>query len=116
MTRFWITQEEAGNFVLNCIKDMKGGEIFIPRLPSTSIMELIKETSEQESEQIDIIGIRQGEKLHECLITKEESRNTIIEKDRFIITQTEQWNADSWEYSSRNKIKNMDMKNLKGEQ
>lgn len=75
MTRFWITLEQGVDMVLNAFTFMGGGEIFVPKIPSMKITDLAEaiapgmETME--------VGIRPGEKLHECMITKEDARYTI---------------------------------------
>jgi len=83
MTRFWITLDQGVNFVINCIKEMKGGEIFIPKIPSMKITDLVEAVAPDV--QRKIIGTRPGEKLHEVLLTFEESKNTKEFDDRFII-------------------------------
>jgi len=83
MTRFWITKEQGINFVLKCINIMQGGEIFVPKLPSTSILK-IKEAIAPECE-IEYIGVRKGEKIHEVLISEEEVRYTYDCGDMYII-------------------------------
>lgn len=83
MTRFWITLNKVTRFLIGCAGIMRGGEIFVPKMPSTSIVDLAKAVAPQCN--IDVIGIRPGEKLHECLITVEESRNLIECEDMFII-------------------------------
>jgi len=83
MTRFWITLEAGVKFVINCIDKMKGGEIFVPKIPSMKIMDLadvIAPTAEKK-----IIGIRPGEKIHETLLTEEEARHSQELKDHFVI-------------------------------
>lgn len=65
MTRFWISIEEAVNFVVWCLKNMQGGEVFIPRMPSFRVVDL----AEALSPDTKIIGTRPGEKIHETLIT-----------------------------------------------
>lgn len=82
MTRFWITLEQGVNFVIRAIKDMQGGEIFIPKSPSIRIIDLAKAIAPHCK--IKIIGIRPGEKLHETLIPPDDARFTFEEKDRFI--------------------------------
>jgi UDP-N-acetylglucosamine 4,6-dehydratase/5-epimerase len=83
MTRFWITLEQAVDFVLQCLELMMGGEVFIPKLPSMNIMDLVKAIASDC--EIKIIGIRPGEKLHEVLLTKDDARRTIEFKDHYII-------------------------------
>lgn len=83
MTRFWITLHKVTRFLVGCAEVMRGGEIFVPKMPTTAIVDLAKAIAPECS--IDVIGIRPGEKLHECLITVEESRNLIECEDMFII-------------------------------
>ena len=75
MTRFNITLEESVNMVLFSLKYSIGGEIFVPKIPSYKIMELAKSIGK--SSKFKIIGIRQGEKIHEEMITKSDSFSTI---------------------------------------
>lgn len=75
MTRFWITLHDVAAFVLKRLEDMIGGEIFIPKMPSIRIMDVAKNLANafpDRKVKISEIGIRQGEKIHECLITGEE--------------------------------------------
>lgn len=83
MTRFWITLEQAVNFVLYSLEKMVGGEIFVPKLPSMNIMDLAAAIAPEC--QTKIIGIRPGEKLHEVMVTRDEARNTIEFQDYFVI-------------------------------
>ena len=85
MTRFTITLEDAINFVLNCSAKMIGGETFIPKLPSYNIVQLAKVINENAT--IKYIGIRPGEKLHECMISDCESYKTLNCKNYFVILQ-----------------------------
>ena len=85
MTRFTITLEDAINFVLNCSAKMIGGETFIPKLPSYNIVQLAKVINENAT--IKYIGIRPGEKLHECMISECESYKTLNCKNYFVILQ-----------------------------
>lgn len=75
MTRFWITLEQAVEFVLDCLDRMGGGETFVPRIPSMRVLD-IAEALAPECER-RTIGIRAGEKLHEVLVTEDEARHTI---------------------------------------
>ena len=84
MTRFWITLEKGVEFVLNSLEKMVGGELFVPKLPSMSIVELAKAICPECERKI--IGIRPGEKLHELMISKEDAINTIEYEDYYIIT------------------------------
>ena len=86
MTRFWITLDESVKFVVNCLKIMKGGEIFIPKLKSFRIIDLIKAIDEKAK--VKTIGIRPGEKLHEVMCPNEEVQNTLEFKNFFVIYQS----------------------------
>lgn len=83
MTRYWITFEEATKFIVSCIERMEGGEIFIPIMPSVSLDEIIKQFAPDAK--VKIVGKRMGEKLHEDLITEDESLTVSMEFDRIII-------------------------------
>ena len=83
MTRFWITLEEGVKLVLFALENGLGGEVFIPKIPSMKITDLVK-AIDPEAE-IEIIGIRPGEKLHESLISEDEARNTIDLGNRYVI-------------------------------
>lgn len=73
MTRFWITLDQGIALVLNGLRGMMGGEIFIPKIPSMKVKDLVMTIAPEC--QVKVIGIRPGEKLHEILITPEEARN-----------------------------------------
>ncbi len=83
MTRFSIELDEAANFVLETLKKMKGGEIFVPKLSSYKILDLVKAFG---VEDYKIIGTREGEKIHEELITSQEQTRTIENKSHFVIS------------------------------
>jgi UDP-N-acetylglucosamine 4,6-dehydratase len=84
MTRFWISLEDAVKFVLDSFEMMQGGELYVPRIPSMKILDLAKAISPK-SELLEI-GIRPGEKLHEEMISAEDSRRTVkVSKDRFLV-------------------------------
>ena len=82
MTRFWLTIERGVQFVLQCLGSMTGGETYVPKIPSLSIMDLARYMAPEC--QTRIIGIRQGEKIHETLISRDEARNT-LENDNFYL-------------------------------
>jgi UDP-N-acetylglucosamine 4,6-dehydratase/5-epimerase len=84
MTRFWITLEEGVNFVLYCMEQMCGGELFVPKIPSMNIMDLA--TAIAPECRTKNVGIRPGEKLHEVMISKDDARRA-LEFDRFFIIQ-----------------------------
>ena len=83
MTRFFISLKSSVEFVTRCLKEMKKGEVFIPKMPSLKILDLAK--SLDPKAKIKIIGMRPGEKLHELLSSAEESRNMLEFKDYFVI-------------------------------
>jgi UDP-N-acetylglucosamine 4,6-dehydratase len=83
MTRFIITLNQGVDFVLSSLKNMCGGEIFVPKIPSIKIIDLAK--SLDKNKKIIIIGIRPGEKIHEEMITISDSLNTVEFKDFYII-------------------------------
>ena len=89
MTRFWLTLEQGVAFVLNSIEMMKGGEVFIPKIPSMRITDLAEAIAP--GCEIRTIGIRPGEKLHESLISPEEARHTLELEDIYIIQPTHPW-------------------------
>jgi UDP-N-acetylglucosamine 4,6-dehydratase len=95
MTRFWITLPQSVEFVLSCLKDMRGGELFVPKLPSMNIMDLAKAIGPECK--TEVIGIRPGEKRHEVLIPSDEARN-IREFDHFYLLRSE---FPYWEDRSR---------------
>ena len=83
VTRFWITLDEGVSFVINSLKRMQGGEIFIPKLPAIKIIDLAKAIDEKNK--IEIIGLRESEKIHEALISSDDNRNVLELKDCFVI-------------------------------
>lgn len=111
MTRFWITIEQGVNFVLSSLEMMQGGEIFVPKIPSTKITELASVMAPGLPHKV--VGIRPGEKLHEVMITEDDARNTLEMADRYLIQPWfNSWNsapylaagakpvADGFRYSS----------------
>jgi UDP-N-acetylglucosamine 4,6-dehydratase/5-epimerase len=83
MTRFWITLQQGVNFVLSCLEKTKGGEIFVPKIPSMKITELASFMAPDLPQKV--VGIRPGEKIHEVLITEDDARNTYELEDRYMI-------------------------------
>ena len=83
MTRFWITLPQAVDLVLTSLEIMQGGEMFVPKIPSMKVVDLAKTIAPDAT--CRIVGIRPGEKLHECLITKEEGRIAYEMKDRYVV-------------------------------
>jgi UDP-N-acetylglucosamine 4,6-dehydratase len=83
MTRFWITLEQAVAFVISCLDMMHGGEVFVPRIPSMRVMDLAEAIAPDATRRV--IGIRPGEKIHEVLLTEDESRHATVLPDRYTI-------------------------------
>ena len=92
MTRFWITLQHGVDFVVSSIAMMQGGEIFVPKIPSMKMVDLARCLAPELP--IKVIGIRPGEKLHEVMITEDDSRQTCELDDRFIIEPAFNW----WEH------------------
>lgn len=92
MTRFWITLAESVGLVLHALSAMKGGEIFIPKIPSMRITDLAKAIGPLC--EIDEIGIRPGEKIHEILMTEEEATRALDYGDTFVIRPTFAWREE----------------------
>ena len=89
MTRFWLTLDQAVRFVIRCIDEMQGGEVFVPKIPSMKIVDLAKVIAPECK--IEVVGIRPGEKLHEVLISRDESRQTLECEDMYIIKPSFRW-------------------------
>ena len=83
MTRFWITLEQGVDLVLKAVAEGHGGEIFIPKIPSMKITDLVKAMCPDCT--VNIIGIRPGEKLHESLLSEDEARTTVDSGDHYIV-------------------------------
>lgn len=83
MTRFWITLQQGVDFVLSCFEAMQGGEIFVPKIPSMKVVDLIHAIAPDAK--VRTIGIRPGEKLHETMITEDDARNTLELPASFVI-------------------------------
>jgi len=89
MTRFWIRLEEAAAFVRDSFEWMRGGEIFVPRIPSMKIVDLARAIAPDA--ELETIGIRPGEKLHEILITEAEARTTYALEGRYEVHPVHPW-------------------------
>jgi len=89
MTRFWITLDQAVQLVIDGFCHMQGGEIFIPNIPSMKIIDLAKAIAP--NCEIEIMGIRPGEKLHEILVTEEDGRNTVAYNGMYVIMPNYSW-------------------------
>lgn len=85
MTRFWITLDQGVHFVLKVLEIASGGEIFVPKIPSMSIVDLAKAVAPECTH--EVVGIRLGEKIHEVLVGEGEGRNTIEYNQCYVIRQ-----------------------------
>ncbi|MCG3110440.1 MAG: UDP-N-acetylglucosamine 4,6-dehydratase (inverting) [Candidatus Manganitrophus sp. SB1] len=92
MTRFWITLDQGVDFVLKALDQMKGGEIFVPKIPTATIVDIAKAIVPKCK--IKIIGVRPGEKLHELLISIEDGRRTLEYPEHFVIQPDFPWWSD----------------------
>lgn len=97
MTRFWITLEQGASLVLNALRDMKGGEIYVPRIPSMKIMELARVVGPECDR--PVTGIRPGEKIHEVMISEDDARNTLEFEDHYIIQPAHKWWTQNEQYA-----------------
>lgn len=96
MTRFWITLEQGVRFVIRCIEQMHGGEVFVPKIPSMKVLDLARAIAPHAD--LEVIGIRPGEKLHEVLIHEDEARSTIELEDMFVVQPTVAlWFGHAWQ-------------------
>src|ERR1700676_3285945 len=89
MTRFWITLQRGVGFVVTSIAGMQGGEIFVPKIPSMRMLDLAHALAPDLPTRV--VGIRLGEKLHEVMITEDDSRLTLELDDRYIIEPAFRW-------------------------
>ena len=92
MTRFWITLDQGVDFVIHSLDSMKGGEVFVPKIPSMRIMDLV--TAVAPDCQVTITGIRPGEKVHEVLVSEDEARQTVEYDDFYVIKPL--WRPEEW--------------------
>ncbi|MBI5839946.1 MAG: UDP-N-acetylglucosamine 4,6-dehydratase (inverting) [Chloroflexi bacterium] len=123
MTRFWLSLEQGVRFVISCIEQMEGGEVFVPKIPSTKVTDIARAIAPDA--EVEIIGIRPGEKLHEVLISEDEARHT-VELDKMFVVQPAEaiWFGYSWQtkgklldggfrYSSDNNTEWLDLEGIK---
>ncbi len=95
MTRFWITLDHGVRFVIRCLEEMHGGEIFVPKIPSMKLLDMAEAVAPDCL--IDCVGIRPGEKLHEVLLSEDEARNTVETDDMFVIQPAHSWwRKENW--------------------
>ncbi len=94
MTRFWITLQEAVDLVLFALEDMRGGETYVPKIPSMKIVDLAKAIAPEA--ELKEVGIRPGEKLHEVMIPRDVARNALEFEDHYVIQPTvKMWGDNS---------------------
>src|SRR5260221_1145970 len=89
MTRFWLTLEHGVRFVVGCIEQMHGGEIFVPKIPRMKLTDMAESIAP--GCEVECIGIRPGEKLHEVLVSEDEARNTLEVDDMYVIRPAHPW-------------------------
>jgi UDP-N-acetylglucosamine 4,6-dehydratase len=122
MTRFWLSLEQGVKFVIKCIEQMEGGEVFVPKIPSTKVIDLARAIAPDAK--IEIIGIRPGEKLHEDLLSVDEARNAVEQETMYIIKPPETlWNRsqhyegrplpEGFSYTSENNAEWLDVEGIK---
>ncbi len=123
MTRFWLSLEQGVRFVIHSIEQMEGGEVFVPKIPSTKVTDLARAIAPDAK--LEIIGIRPGEKLHEMLISEDEARHTVELEKMFVVQPAEAtWFGYSWQdrgtipsegfsYSSDNNTEWLDVEGIK---
>jgi UDP-N-acetylglucosamine 4,6-dehydratase/5-epimerase len=100
MTRFWLTLDQGVRFVIKCTEQMHGGEVFVPKIPSTRIIDLANVIAPDA--RLDVVGIRPGEKLHEVLINDDEARSTIEMEDMFVVQPSSAlWFGYAWQKQGR---------------
>ncbi len=95
MTRFWLTLAQGVRFVMRCLGLMHGGEIFVPKIPSMSLMDVARSLAPQC--QINFVGIRSGEKVHELLVSEDEARHTADCEGMYVIRPAHPWwRKENW--------------------
>ena len=100
MTRFWLTLDQGVHFVIRCTELMQGGEVFVPKIPSTRIVDLARVIAP--GAELEVIGIRPGEKLHEVLINEDEARTTVELEDMFVVQPSATlWFGHDWQSKGR---------------
>jgi UDP-N-acetylglucosamine 4,6-dehydratase/5-epimerase len=100
MTRFWIRLSEGVEFAIRCTERMRGGEIFVPKIPSMRIVDLVEAIAP--GCRVDVIGVRPGEKLHEMLISEDEVRQAVEFDDMFVLEPIyPSWPFPAWEGGKR---------------
>ena len=125
MTRFWITLEQGVNFVLSSLAMMQGGEVFVPKIPSMSTVELARAIAPHLPHRV--VGVRPGEKLHEVMVPEDDARSSVELDDRYVILPSDAEArrqryldmgaspvADGFSYTSDRNPERMDARALQG--
>ena len=99
MTRFWITLDQAVGFVLDCLERTRGGEVFVPKIPSMRVVDLARAVAPEAEH--EIIGIRPGEKLHEELISSHDARRSLDIGSCYVIQPDMEWWSSEASYGGR---------------
>jgi UDP-N-acetylglucosamine 4,6-dehydratase len=95
MTRFWITLEQGVQFVVRCIEQMHGGEVFVPKIPSMRMIDVAEAVAP--GCEMECVGIRAGEKLHEVLLSEDEARTAIEMDDMYVVQPAHPWwRRENW--------------------
>jgi len=103
MTRLWISRQQAVNFVLSSFALMRGGELFVPKIPSMHIVDFARAVAP--GRDLQIIGIRPGEKLHEIMISEDEARSAFEIDDRYVMTPAfAWWGRDRTDFDNARKL------------
>ena len=89
MTRFWITIDQGVEFVTSMLGRMRGGELFVPKLPSMRLADLARAIAPDAV--LDVVGVRPGEKLHEQMISIDDARRTVDAGDFFVVQPEADW-------------------------
>ena len=97
MTRFWITLQQGVDFVLDSFERMQGGELFVPKIPSIRIVDLVK--SMLPGGAYHVIGIRPGEKLHEVMCPHDDSHLTLEFENHFVIKPSIRFHREEIDYA-----------------
>lgn len=95
MTRFWISLEQGVRFVIRCVEQMHGGEVFVPKIPSMKVVDLARAIAPKAK--VNVVGIRPGEKMHEVLVSEDEAREAVELDDMYVVLPSEQfWFGHDW--------------------
>ncbi len=92
MTRFWITLDQGVDFVVSSLASMRGGELFVPKIPSMRVVDLARAIAP--GARLEVVGIRPGEKLHEEMIAATDSRRTVDMGSFYVIQPEMEWWPD----------------------